>query len=127
MMGDILAAMEWSHVSVILNVATPVIVGIIGFFVKRTLTEIDRRLSEQAQRQDEIEARLLAIEKGAMMREECCQSDVVLKEDWLRESGIIRKQQERVLGEIQQLRGRTDAGVEIASAIAAALNRARES
>jgi len=115
-----LAVSDWIAIA---NIASPVVLGVIGFLIKRSLADMDRRITavELADKEDD-QARGCYIEQHRIEHREL-ETNVVSKEDWLRETGIARQRQEMILGELQVLRGKHDQSVEIAAAIAAALNR----
>lgn len=95
-------ATEWMPV---IQVGLTGAVAAIGWLMKRSVSQIDRRM-------DDHEARVERLEQES-----------VSKDDWLRESGISRQRQEKILEELAELKGQNRAGVEIGAAIAAALNR----
>lgn len=115
-----LAVSDWIAIA---NIASPVVLGAIGYLIKRSLADMDRRITamEVANKEDD-QARACYVEQHRIEHREL-EGNVVGKEDWLRESGMARQRQEMILGELQILRGKQEMGVEIATAIAAALNR----
>ncbi len=103
-----LAVSEWNNLLAVAQLATPVVVGGLGWLIKRAINDIDRR-------QQNTEHRVLQLERNT-----------VGKEEWLRDSNISRMRQEKILEDLAELKGQNRAGVEIGSAVAAALNRRSE-
>lgn len=101
-----LGAIELTHVVLVIsNGVTAAFVGGIGWLIKRTIADMDRRIAASEKRGEDLE------------------ENTVEKEEWLRESSISRQRQEKILEKLSLLEGKNQAGIEIGAAIAAALNR----
>lgn len=94
-------------VLIFVNVGIGVFIGIHIFVVKSFFREIHRRYESH-------DNRLKALENNA-----------VAKEDWLRGSALTREHLERLSRKMDGMQGQSQASIEIASAIASALNRQR--
>jgi len=90
---------DGGNILVAVQVATPIVVGTVGYLIKRAIGEMDRR-------QTRTEARVERLEENT-----------VDKEDWLRESGFARQRQEKIIEQLAELKARSDYGAEIAAAM----------
>lgn len=118
-MDTMLAEIQWGPVSAAIQIAMTVVVGAFGFLIRRTISEMDRR-------QKESNDRIEYLEKHVVLKEYCERGQNVSQEDWLRESGKLSRQQERLIGEIQQLRGEMANGAQIGAAIAGFLTARKD-
>jgi hypothetical protein len=117
---NIVATADWIAVA---NIATPIVCGFVGYLVKRAINDMDRRVAAvERQNQDDQQARQVYVEQHRLEHRQL-EDDVVGKEDWLRESGLARQRQEKIIEDLNVIKGKQDAGIEIAAAVAAALNR----
>jgi hypothetical protein len=89
------------------QIATPIVVGAVGWLVKRSIAGIDAR-------QDKTEERVERLELNS-----------VGKEDWLRESGRIAQRQDKMIEDLAELKGQSQASV-ITAAVAAVIKRQEE-
>ena len=90
------------------QIVTPVVLAVFGYLIKRSIGQMDAR-------QEAAEERIRALEENT-----------VTKEDWLREAGASRKRLDEIAEGIAELKGRQEQAVDIAAAVAAALNAQRE-
>lgn len=106
-----MASEAWSVIQVLLTA----VVGLIGWLMRRSIGDMDRRQNAAEARIDKQDDRLHELEENT-----------VTKEDWLREVGFSRKQLEEIRTGIAELKGRQEQAVDIAAAVAAALNYQRD-
>jgi hypothetical protein len=99
---------EFTHLLAVMQLITTAVLAVVGALIKRSVGDIDRRITHNEGRTDRLE------------------ENTVGKEEWLRESSISRQRQEKILDKLSSLEGKNQAGVEIGAAIAAALNRAEK-
>lgn len=116
----LLAASEWVSIA---NIASPIVLGVIGYLIKRAMADMDRRIAAVEKRAEEDSQANACFLNQHRIEHRQLEGDVVGKEDWLRESGLARQRQETIIADLNVLKGKQDMGIEIAAAIAAALNR----
>lgn len=118
----------WVYIgSTVLQVLLTGTVGAIGWWVRQSV-EGQRRSNERAL--DIMEKRIAAVEAEHVHREEFERLSVrmesaVTKEEWLRDVSANRHRLDGISSKLDGLSGASQASIEIASAIAAALNRER--
>jgi len=86
-------------VIIALQIVMSLILVVVGVLLRRTIGANDRRM-------DRHEDRITRIER-----------DAVLKEDWLRESAIMRQRLEQLIERLASLNGHNTAALELAAAI----------
>jgi len=89
--------MNFFEISV--QLLSPAILVLLMLLARRTLQSIDERMNRH-------EDRIVRLEQ-----------DTVLKEDWLRESNIVRQRQECMLQKLAELQGQNSAALGIGAAI----------
>jgi hypothetical protein len=115
---------RWAVIISVGQTVATVVLGIIGYGVREMIKDFKAQLVDHGQRISEIE-------KGRVRREEFDRlanevESTVSKEDWLRAHNDTRQLLVKMSNKVEQLNGVQDACVNIASAIAAALNKQRE-
>lgn len=100
------------------------VIGVIAFFLKRTLTQIEHRQTtaeaamkaqvdvlkqEMGQRHDKIEGRVEKLEGRLNTTLQEMPTMYTLREDWLRSSAAIDRKLDKIMDILSGQKGRTDA------------------
>jgi hypothetical protein len=98
--------MTMANILVVVQIVMTIITGAIAWLFKRAIGDIDRRQGDCERRIDRLE-----------------QSSVT-KEEWIRESGITRRQLTEVTTTLAKMEGQNQLGIQIGAALQAAINAA---
>jgi hypothetical protein len=122
---------KWYIIGIVLQLAVAAVQGLIAWMGKRIIDAQDQRIREQGERQQRLEERQQRIEERQIAREEFERiagqvDDAVTKEEWLRSYGVTQQLLREMSSKIDELGGKQSAAVEIATAMAAAINQTRK-
>lgn len=89
----------------LVGVALSVVVGILGYLFRRTISDIDQKITNQSIQNDQLESKINALETALLQYQITAKDQFVGRSDFITRIALIDGQLEKIVVGVQQNQG----------------------
>lgn len=89
----------------LVGVTLSVVVGILGYLFRRTISDIDQKITSQSEQNDQLGSKISALEMALLQYQLTAKDHFVSRDDFITRISLIDGQLEKVLMGVQQNQG----------------------